>query len=332
MKPTSILPVKIISTGIFMPGEPVTSTQLEVKYNKSQGWTDKHSGVQQRHWAGPGDTCTSMGVAALQNALTAAGMVYDDLDLVVSASATYDYPIPHNACLIQSHFESSKPVPGFDIDATCLGWIVAMEVCSKLLDGVRYKKIAIVCSEIASTHLNPEDWETFSLLGDGAFACILGSADEAGQGLIHADMKTYPQAATTNIVEIGGNAFPFHAYPIDERRFFKMNGKHLLKLAYETVPSFINGFFKDLDIRLSDVKWIFPHQASLPGLLLSERLLGMNEDQLVINIQKYGNTLSCAAGIALHETLIAEKVQRGDLIMIVGTGAGFSIGGSLWRF
>ncbi len=332
MKNTSIIPAKIVSTGIYLPGEPVTSAQLEIQYNKALGWTDNHSGVKQRYWASAGDTCTSMGVTALRNALTNAGLCYDDLDLVVCASATYDYPIPHNACLIQSHFESSKPIPGFDIDATCLGWIVAMEVCSKMLDGVRYKKIAIVCSEISSIHLNPEDWETFSLLGDGAFACILGCADEVGQGMLHADMKTYPQAAKTNIVELGGNAFPFHAYPIDERRYFRMDGKHLLKLAYETLPSFFDVFFKDADMSLSDVKWIFPHQASLPGLLLSERLLGMTESQLVVNIQNYGNTLSCGAGIALHETLLTKKVNRGDLIMIVGTGAGFSIGGSLWRF
>lgn len=332
MKNNSILPVQILSTGIYLPGAPVLSSELEKKHNKETGWTDRHSGVRQRYWAGSGDTCTSMAVRALQNALDSAGLEYDDLDLVVSASASYDHPIPHNACLIQECFPSKRNIPGFDIDATCLGLIVALDVCSKLLDGRRYSRIAIVCSEIASMHLNPDDWETYSLLGDGAFACILGEADAAGQGLIHADMRTYAHASRYNIVGTGGNAYPFHLHPLDENRYFRMDGKKLLKLAYETVGPFFNSFFSSLPLDLDDVRWIIPHQASLPGLLLAEKILQLEEEKMIVNIRETGNTLSCSAGLALHQAIEDGKLRRGDRMMIVGTGAGFSIGGTLWQY
>lgn len=332
MNTSKIIPIRIISTGIHLPGDPVHSADLEKKHNKPENWTNLHSGVVTRHWIGPEDTCTSMGFSALKNALVNAGLIYEDLDLVVSASASYDYPIPHNACLIQEKFESDKNVPGFDIDATCLGFIVALDVCSKLLDGKRYKKIAIVCSEFSSMHLNPEDWETYSLLGDGAFACILGESENEEQGVIHADLKTYPQAAQYNMVQMGGCAYPFHLNPIDDKRFFRMEGKKLLRMAHETIVPFFDNFFENSEVKLNEVDKLIPHQASLPGLKLSEKILGLEEGKMYINIQEYGNTLSCSAGIALHEAVSKGEVKRGDTIFIVGTGAGFSLGGVLINY
>jgi len=332
MTESKIIPIKIISTGIYLPGEEVLSSDLEKKHNKPENWTNLHSGVISRHWAGPEDSCTSMGVAALTNALLNASLQYEDLDLIVNASASYDYPIPHNACLIQERFQSDKNVPGFDIDATCLGFIVALDVCSKLLDGKRYNKIAIVCSELSSMHLNPNDWETYSLLADGAFACILGESDQPGQGVISADLKTYPHAAQYNMIQMGGCAYPFHLHAIDETRYFRMEGKKLLRLAYETIVPFFDNFFQQLDVKLEDVDKMLPHQASLPGLKLSEKILGLEDGRMFVNIQKYGNTLSCSAGIALHEAVNSGEVKRGDTIFIVGTGAGFSLGGVLLNY
>lgn len=333
---SALLPLEIIATGVYLPGgAPVYSAELESRYRIPSGWAERYSGVAQRYWARE-ESCTDMGVKALQQALDRAGMAYNDLDLVVSASATYDHPIPHNACLIQERLSDGKrPVPGFDIDATCLGFIVALDVCSKLLDGKRYKRIGIVCSERASGSLNPADWETFTLLGDAAVAVIIACPDseDKGRGIVHADLKTFPHAARYNLVEAGGAVLPGHGGPFEETAFyFKMQGPKLLRLALEHLGDFVRNFEKESDVYLNDIQHIIPHQASIAGLKLAQKSLNITDEQYVINLPLYGNTLSCSAGLAFHESLENGRIQRGDYALLIGTGAGFSIGAVLLKY
>ena len=330
-----MLPLEILSTGVYLPGGlPIRSEDLEKRHDILPGWAERYSGVAQRHWSA-GESCTDMGVQALQQALERAGLAYNDLDLLVNASATYDHPIPHNACLIQERLsDGQKPVPGFDIDATCLGLIVAMDVCSKLLDGRRFKRIAIVCSELASRSLDPKDWETFTLLGDAAVAIIIGFPPEnSGQGVLHADLKTYPQAARYNMVEAGGAVWPGNGGPKEAAAFyFKMEGVKLLRLAMDTLDGFIKEFERSSNVQLSHIQHIIPHQASLAGLKLAQKKLGITEEQIVVNLSRYGNTLSCSAGLALHEAIESGRIKRGHDLLLIGTGAGFSIWAVLLKY
>ena len=329
-------PLHIISTGIYLPGEPISSSFLEQQNGLPEGWAKRYSGVEQRHWAGA-ESGTDMAVNALEAALEKAEMAYKDLDLLVSASATYDYPIPHNACLIQERLcKGDRLVPGFDIDATCLGLIVALDVCSRMLDGRRYKKIAIVCSEIASKSLNPNDWETLTLLGDAAVAIIIGypeDAETSESGILAGDLTTYPHAARYNIVEAGGNCQPGHHFTGDATPyFFKMEGIKLLRLAMEKVPEFVTKFYEPVGMTLEATDYIVPHQASLAGLMLAQKALEVPLEKMMINLPRYGNTLSCSVGLALHELLESGRVKRGQTILMLGSGAGFSIGGVLLRY
>ena len=326
--------LQILSTGIYLPGgAPITSETIEQKHGLPAGWAKRYSGVEERYWVKE-ETCTDMGVFALQNALDKAGIAYSDLDLLVCASATYDHPIPHNACLIQERMsDGTRPVPGFDIDATCLGFVVALDVCSRMLDGKRYKKIAIICSEIASKSLNPNDWETLTLLGDAAVAIIIGypeTVDDRTGGVVAADLITYPHAARYNIVEAGGATKPGNHFEGDMAQYyFKMEGIKLLRLAMEKVPVFADRFFEDLNMTIKDVDHFIPHQASLAGLAIAQKALEIPFEKIVVNLPRYGNTLSCSIGLALHELLESGKVKPGDTLMLMGSGAGFSIGGIL---
>jgi 3-oxoacyl-[acyl-carrier-protein] synthase III len=331
-------PLRILGTGIYLPGNgPISSETLEQQHQIPAGWAKRYSGVEERYWVN-GETGTDMAVAALQNALNKAGLEYHDLDLVVNASAAYDHPIPHNACLMQERLGSSshKPVPGFDIDATCLSSIVAFDVCAQLLDGKRYRRIAIVSSEVSSLSLNSADWETFTLLGDAAVAIIIGYPDQVtddGPGLIHADMATWPHAARYNIVPAGGNAAPGKTYPADITQFyFNMEGIKLLRLAMEKLPEFSEKFFREAECTMPEIQHVFAHQASLAGLMTAMKILGITPEQMPINLPRYGNTLACSTGLVLHEAFESGRIQSGDLGLMMGTGAGFSIGGVLLRF
>jgi 3-oxoacyl-[acyl-carrier-protein] synthase-3 len=220
-----------------------------------------------------------------------------------------------------------KPVPGWDIDATCLGFIAALDVASRLIDGKRYKRIAIVCSEICSRSLNPEDKETYGLLADGAFAMIVQQPADEGSGILAAHMETRPEAALLTLVPAGGAVNPGLNNPRFSDHYFRMDGRQLLLLAMKHLKPFTEALLAMADVQMADLAAIVPHQASLNGIKGFVRLMGIEESKMVVNIDRFGNTLSASVGIALHESLNNGRIKSGDTVMLLGTGAGFSIGG-----
>jgi 3-oxoacyl-[acyl-carrier-protein] synthase-3 len=321
-------PIKIVGTGIALPGRMVQSNELETTQGWEPGYLQEHTGVSQRYWALPEESVGSLGARALQAALDDASIGYNDLGLVICGSATFDYPIPHTACRIQYAMGTGlKPVPGWDIDATCLGFITALDVASRLLDGNRYKRIAIVCSEICSRSLNPADMETYGLLADGAFAIIAEKPAECTQGIVAAHMQTWPEAALMAMVPAGGAANLGLNNPPLTDHYFRMDGRHLLTLALKHLKPFTEALLADADAQIADLAAIVPHQASLNGIKGFVRLMAIEESKIVVNIERFGNTLSASVGIALHESLKNGRIRSGDTIMLLGTGAGFSIGG-----
>lgn len=322
--------IKILSAGKYMPGNAISSNELETNFHIEEGWCEKHSGVRFRYFAN-GETGAQMGAKALQLALSNANLQYDDLDLVVFAAASYDYPVPHTCCIMQSYFkESKKDVPGFDIDATCLSFVMALETCSYLLLGNQYNRIAIVTAEIASNSLNSKDNETFTLLGDGATAVIIEKPNEnESSEMLFSKIITKPSGARNTIIPKGGNANPgINRIKGDDNDFaFKMDGKKLLRLAHITLKPFCDELIKKSNLKASDFDWIIPHQASKTGLELFRRIYSFDVQKFIINIDIYGNTLAASIPITISDLMAENKIKRGDKILIIGSGAGFSLGG-----
>ena len=171
-------PFKILGTGTYYPENIITSADLETKHGLPNGWSERYSGVKSRHYATT-ETNAFLGARALEKALAKANIKVNEIDLLISASATYDYPLPNQSSLIKYELKGSgnTDFPCVDIDATCLSFVAAMDYASRFLDGETYRNIAIVSSEIASNGLNPENWETLTLFGDGAAAMILSYDD-----------------------------------------------------------------------------------------------------------------------------------------------------------
>ena len=322
--------IKILSAGKYMPGKAISSDELEANFNIEKGWCEKYSGVKFRYFAN-GETGAQMGAKALQNALNNANINYDDLDLIIFAAASYDYPVPHTCCIMQSYFtESKKDVPGFDIDATCLSFVMALETCSYLLLGDQYNRIAIVTAEIASNSLDKNDNETFTLLGDGATAVIVESPKENEDSrMLFSNILTKPSGARNTIIHKGGNANPgIHRKEGDVGEFaFKMDGKKLLRLAHDSLKPFCNELMKKSNLQAHDFDWIIPHQASKTGLELFRKIYDFDIQKFIINIDVYGNTLAASIPITLSDLMADNKIKRGDKILIIGSGAGFSLGG-----
>jgi len=325
--------IKIIGSGTYLPDNIIESENLEKKFNIPKGWSEKYSGVKQRHYI-TSETGAYMGARALESALKYAGIDYNELDLIISASGSFDHPIPHNSCLIQNEMgKFDDTIPSFDIDSTCLGFITSFDTISYMLDGDRYKKIAIVCSEVVSKNLDPNDWETQTLFGDGAVAFIFGlPKNNETSCVIAADTKTYPLGSKFAIVNSGGSTFPSALNQSSEYYAFKMDGKKLIKLAIEHLKAFGTAFFDKLPIKIQELDLIIPHQASRVALNFFKKTFDLRDDKVFINLESRGNMLSASIPLALHEAITNKKIKRGDKILLIGTGAGFSIGALLLEY
>lgn len=330
-----IKPLKIVGMGKYLPNRRVSAKELEERHRIPKGWIIKYSGVEYRHYANDSETCAYMGAKALEEALQKADLVFEDLDLIVSASASFDYPIPHRACWIPKEMGKLEAgIPCFDLDSTCLSFITALDVVSSLLDGERYKRIAIVSSEISSKSLNYKDWESSTLLGDGAAAAIVALPNEGdSSAILNANMQTFSKGVAHTIVRAGGNVAHGRDKNIEDEAFtFDMRGRELLRLVMKITPSFVKGLFESLDFEAKDLDLCIPHQASKAGLKMGRRLLKLKEKQYFSHIETHGNCIAASIPMALYDAVEAGRVVRGNRVLLIGTGAGLSIGGVVLEY
>ncbi|MGE3728663.1 MAG: 3-oxoacyl-[acyl-carrier-protein] synthase III C-terminal domain-containing protein [Candidatus Sericytochromatia bacterium] len=326
--------LQIVSMGKYLPPHQVTASELEAKMGLEPGWIMEKSGVAIRHFVTE-DSNASMGAKALAQALERGGLAYEDLDLIISAAGSYDYPIPDTSCLIQKEAgHGDSGIPSFTVDATCLSFITAMDVASCLLSSGRYRQIAIVSSESASKSLNYNEWESASLLGDGAAAAIVRLTPEGeDSGVISAAMETYGDGAFYTWVRGGGNAFhPGHAPFEAEAYTFHMNGAAVLGMAFRKLRGFVKKLFAELDFSLQEVDLFVPHQASRVALEKAQAFFKLSDAQFVSNIETHGNCIAASIPMALCDAIDEKRLKRGDRVCLLGTGAGLSLGGLVFVY
>ncbi|MFT7612635.1 MAG: 3-oxoacyl-[acyl-carrier-protein] synthase-3 [Parvicellaceae bacterium] len=323
--------IKITGMGKYLP-QLVNSAELEEKHGLPLGWSERYSGVKTRHHA-TSESNGSMGANALKQALADAKIQASDLDLIISASATYDYPLPSNSSIIKSEIEDTSSVGTMDIDSTCLSFVSAFEMASKLLDGTQYKHIAIVSSEIASKGIDPNKWETLTLFGDGAASFILSYDETSERGFVHGGIKTYSEGVHDTIIKGGGNKYFFKDHPYDaEMHSFHMNGKRLLRLAKKKIPGFMSWFFEGLNTTITDIDLVIPHQASKAGVGIFRNMYPFKDERFYGNLETHGNCISASIPMSLFDAISEGKLKRGQSCLICGTSAGFSIGAVLFTY
>lgn len=326
-------PIKIVASGKYLP-QRVSATEMETKYQLTPGWIEKHTGIMNRHFV-TFESNAFMGAKAIEKALDKAGMKLSEIDMIISAGATFDYTIPYQGSVTKSELADAliTRVPAIDVNSSCLSFVNAFEIASKMLDGHQYKNILIVTSEIASKGLNTKDPETLTLFGDGAVAFILTYDDKSESAFIKAGMKTFSESVFETMVRAGGLAYFIRDYPYNEDfHSFSMNGIRLLKLIKREAPLFFHEFFTDSGYSLNDVDVFFPHQASTAGLTIIKNMIPEKADKIKENITEYGNCIAASIPLLLHDVIELGEVNRGDLCLMTGTSAGVSIGAVLFRY
>ena len=326
--------VKIISTGKYLPKRKVTVEELAQKLDISTDWIKRKSGVLTRYFI-EDETASFMGARAAEQALSIADLSAQSIDCIVCASSISEQGIPCTAVLIQQQLGlGNSGIPAFDVDATCLSFLTALDTLSYLIDAGRYPRVLIVSSEIASIGIDWSHPESATLFGDGAAAVIVERTPPAESSAIRtSDLKTYSRGAELSRCLGGGNKHhprEFIDYP--ERFVFDMNGPGIYRMAAKLLPNFVERLLTALDLSMADMKLVVPHQASLMAMRLLSKQLGIPPEKLVSIAPTHGNTMAASIPMALHEAILQGRLQRGDLTLLLGTGAGLSLGGIVLEY
>lgn len=329
----------ILGKGKYLPGVAVPSEALDRKLGVSAGTCEKKSGVAQRHFAGD-ETVSEMAAQAGLTAVSEAGISFNELSALIYAGATPEQPIPCNAVLIQKAMgESKSGVPCFDLDSTCLSFLVAFDLVCSALESGRYHKVLLVTSEIASGHLDYSHIESASLFGDGAVAYVLGKEPVPSTSgipfrILARRTETYSAYSDSCQIPGGGSKLSPHLYHRSRHKdyCFQMDGPKIFKKSLMLLPGFLDRVLSDLKLCLSDIALVVPHQASRSAMQLIQRKLAVPDSRWVQIIETHGNQISASIPTALYEAMNAGRVKSGDLVLLLGTGAGLSLGAVLIRF
>lgn len=322
------LPLKIIGLGRYLPARIVPSSELEKICNLPAGWVEHHNGVRERRWV-TDETSSYMAAQAAREALDEAGLKPDQLNLIINASGTGEQAIPDTGALIQKQLGLGKSgIPAMTVHNTCLSFIAALDVAANYLNSGRYKNILIASADVASCGINPKEPESASLVGDAAAAVVVTRSGAGDKSMIHnAHLKTYGDGAYLTAIMGGGSgrhpAKPNHN-PEDD--LFHMDGPAVLRMVRGIASDYLEELYPGLSKSLVDIDVVVPHQASKVGLMMLSRF-GWPQDRIMSTLEWLGNCVAASIPSTLYQSVRDGKIQRGHKVLLVGTGAGLSIGG-----
>ncbi|GAA0329422.1 beta-ketoacyl-ACP synthase III [Bacillus carboniphilus] len=317
--------VRIISSGIYLPKKKVYSTDIDHYFNETPGTMEALSGVRTRYYV-EDETASEMGTQASIQALSKANLSIKDIDCIVCASGTMEQPIPSTASFIHQKLAGDEyPIPAFDVNSTCLSFVTAFDLLGNALHLGQYKKVLLVSTEISSVGLNKNDRKTHSLFGDGAAAFILEASSSSK--LLGSLMRTY--SSGVHYTEIPGGGTKLHPNLTNSELpfLFHMDGKKVFKTASKYIQTFVEDLCESSHVRLKDIDYIVPHQASGSAIDLMEKRLQLKPGQMIKIVRDYGNMIAASIPFTLHLLLEEHDIKRGTTIMLLGTSAGLSIGG-----
>lgn len=327
--------LEIAGIGAALPSGRKTNADLEGLMDTSDEWIVQRTGIRERRVANyeAGDSTTSMAVGATRSALADAGLTPADLDLIVVATMTPDMPTPGVSSVLAERIGAGT-IAAMDVNGACSGFVFALNTAASLMHTMGYRTVAVIGSDCLTRHV---DYSTYGrgtaiLFGDAAAGVILRATGNAGKGLITQSMHSDGAGARHLFVPITVHDFP-EGHEFDERKLgvVQMNGGAVFKFAVKTFGDLIDETLQQANLRPDDVDHYICHQSNRRILDASRDRFGLAEDKLLINIDRYGNTVAASIPLALHELQAAGRIAEGQRIMFLAFGAGLTWGSSLWQ-
>lgn len=322
---------RIIGTGSYTPEKILTNFDLEKIVDTNHEWIVARTGIEERHIAADDEVTSDLAAKAAQRSLDAAGVSVDEIDLIVVGTITGDYPWPATACVVQAKL-GAKNAFAYDISAACSGFLYALASADDFLVAGRGKKALVIGAETFSRALDWTDRNTCVLFGDGAGAVVL-EAQEGDAGVLSSHLRT-----DGNYIEMlyqpgFGAVNPASPEGLEARLpFLKMQGNEVYKFAVRMMTEVSKTALAAHDYSCADVDLFIPHQANLRILEATAKRLKLSEEQVFINVNKYGNTSAATIPIAMDEANRGGLLKEGDLLLMAAFGGGFTWGGTLVRW
>jgi 3-oxoacyl-[acyl-carrier-protein] synthase-3 len=315
---------RILGTGSYLPAHILTNADLEKLVETNDQWIVERTGIRERHIAAEGEFTSDLATQAARAALDAAGLVPDDIDLLLVATTTPDLVFPSTACIVQSKLGMTNGKPAFDLQAVCSGFVYAMSVADQFIKTGAAKHVLVIGAETLSRITDWNDRGNCILWGDGAGAVVLGASSEPGiiATHIHADGRHKELLRTTTGVSSG----------MGEPALMRMEGNAVFKMAVNTLDRIVDETLEANGLQKSDIDWLVPHQANIRIITATAKKLGMSMDNVVTTVAGHGNTSAASVPLAFDVAVRDGRIQRGQTVLMEAFGGGFTWGSALLKY
>jgi 3-oxoacyl-[acyl-carrier-protein] synthase-3 len=334
LKPRNPVRAKISSVGSYVPPRLLTNADLEKMVATNDQWITERTGIRERHLVDKGIATSDLAVEAAKVCLSRRGIDASEIEAILIATVTPDMAFPATACLVQDKL-GAPHAWGFDLSAACSGFPYALQVGAKLIESGAHKKVLVIGSDVMSSIIDYTDRATCIIFGDGAGAVLLEPCDEAAGevGLIDFHHEIDGSGAVSLNMPAGGSLLPASHATVDAKQHFvHQDGQAVYKFAVRKMSEISETVLTRNGVTGSDLGCFIPHQANKRIILSTAERLGMPEDRVVINIDRFGNTTAGTIPIAMNTALEEGRLKKGDLVLLASVGAGFTAAATLLRW
>jgi 3-oxoacyl-[acyl-carrier-protein] synthase III len=330
-RPDSIRGATIVGTGMYVPERILTNFDLEKMVETSDEWIVERTGIRERHIATEKQASSDLALIAAREALAAARLTPLDVDQIIVATTTPDRFLPSCACTLQ-HKLGANRAAAYDVFAACTGFVYGIGLSRALIGARAADTVLVVGVEKLSSIVDYTDRNTCVLFGDGAGAAVLRPAAQ-GEGILSVTMSSNGEFGDVLEVPAGGSAWPIDAAVLQSHDHkIRMRGKEVFKVAVRAMEDSLRKALGEAGIAASELKLVIPHQANRRIIEAIRERLGLAAEQVVLNIDRFGNTSSASIPISLDEVVRAGRLAPGDLVAFVAFGGGATWGASVMRW
>ena len=326
------LAAKITGVAGYVPPRVVTNFDLEKITDTTDEWIRTRTGITERHYADPGVASSHLGTEAARKLLEAKGVPAAEIEMIVLATVTPDMLFPSTACLIQDRLGASQAW-GFDLSAACSGFVYALTVGAQFVGAGSHKKVLVIGSDVMTSILDFKDRATCVLFGDGAGAVLVEPAASDSEGIIDFVNDVDGSGGCNLYMPAGGSLHPSSHETVDKRmHYVHQEGAQVFKYAVRRMSELAVEILERNGLTSRDLALVVPHQANLRIIRAMQERLGVDDSKILINIDHFGNTTAATIPLGLMDALEQKRLRKGDLVLLISVGAGYTTGAMLLRW
>ncbi len=326
------IPAKITGVASYVPPRVLTNQDLATMVDTNDEWIRERTGISERHIADKGTAASHLATEAAKKLLAQRNVRPEEIDLIIVASVTPDMMFPATACLVQDRL-GARNAWGFDLSGACSGFVYALTVGAQFVGAGTHKKALVIGSDIMSSIINYQDRATCILFGDGAGAVLVEPAASDGEGILDFHHDIDGSGGQYLYMPGGGSLHPPSHETVDKKmHYVHQEGQQVFKYAVRRMAEVSNLLLERNGFTTGDLALVVPHQANLRIIRAMQERLGLDDSKILINIDRYGNTTAGTIPLGLCDALAQGRLKKGDLLLLVAVGAGYTTGGILLRW